>query len=73
MLNSSLNLLLQLVDFGASRFHGSTAMMTMAGTFPWMAPEVILGEPVSEKCDTFSYGVVSQQEKLYIRMSFCRL
>ncbi|XP_033636072.1 mitogen-activated protein kinase kinase kinase 20-like [Asterias rubens] len=51
-------MIVKLVDFGASRFHGSTAMMTMAGTFPWMAPEVILGEPVSEKCDTFSYGVV---------------
>ncbi|XP_038059770.1 mitogen-activated protein kinase kinase kinase 20-like [Patiria miniata] len=51
-------MIVKLVDFGASRFHGSTALMTMAGTFPWMAPEVILGEAVSEKCDTFSYGVV---------------
>ncbi|XP_022100780.1 mitogen-activated protein kinase kinase kinase 20-like isoform X2 [Acanthaster planci] len=51
-------MIVKLVDFGASRFHGSTAVMTMAGTFPWMAPEVILGEAVSEKCDTFSYGVV---------------
>ena len=32
--------LLQLCDFGASKFHGSTTKMSLAGTFPWMAPEV---------------------------------
>ncbi|KAJ8313666.1 hypothetical protein KUTeg_008227 [Tegillarca granosa] len=45
-------------DFGASRFMGSTTKMSLAGTFPWMAPEVIQSQPVSEKCDTWSYGVV---------------
>ena len=48
----------QLCDFGSSRFHGSTQVMTMAGTFPWMAPEVILSQPVSDAADTFSFGVV---------------
>lgn len=33
--------------------------MTVVGTFPWMAPEVIQSLPVSETCDTYSYGVVS--------------
>lgn len=33
--------------------------MSLVGTFPWMAPEVIQSLPVSETCDTFSYGVVS--------------
>ncbi|KAE8299310.1 Mitogen-activated protein kinase kinase kinase 20 [Larimichthys crocea] len=32
--------------------------MSLVGTFPWMAPEVIQSLPVSETCDTFSYGVV---------------
>ncbi|XP_052796922.1 uncharacterized protein LOC128229209 [Mya arenaria] len=48
----------KICDFGASKFVGSTAKMSLAGTFPWMAPEVIQSQPVSETCDTWSYGVV---------------
>ncbi|XP_067650427.1 mitogen-activated protein kinase kinase kinase zak-1-like [Haliotis asinina] len=48
----------KLCDFGASKFIGSTTRMSLAGTFPWMAPEVIQSQPVSESCDTWSYGVV---------------
>ncbi|KAK3580590.1 hypothetical protein CHS0354_002689 [Potamilus streckersoni] len=48
----------KICDFGASRFAGSTTKMSLAGTFPWMAPEVIQSLPVSESCDTWSYGVV---------------
>ena len=29
----------KICDFGASRFMTSTTKMSMAGTFPWMAPE----------------------------------
>ncbi|XP_033109108.1 mitogen-activated protein kinase kinase kinase 20-like [Anneissia japonica] len=50
--------ILKLCDFGASRVIGNTTMMSLAGTYPWMAPEVIQSLPVSESCDTFSYGVV---------------
>ncbi|XP_035208573.1 mitogen-activated protein kinase kinase kinase 20-like isoform X1 [Stegodyphus dumicola] len=32
--------------------------MSVAGTLPWMAPEVIQCLPVSESCDVWSYGVV---------------
>lgn len=49
----------QICDFGASRFHNHTTHMSLVGTFPWMAPEVIQSLPVSETCDTYSYGVVS--------------
>ncbi|KAI1899530.1 hypothetical protein AGOR_G00062740 [Albula goreensis] len=49
---------LKICDFGASRFHSHTTHMSLVGTFPWMAPEVIQSLPVSETCDTFSYGVV---------------
>ncbi|KAM7380533.1 hypothetical protein PAMP_003822 [Pampus punctatissimus] len=45
-------------DFGASKFLTHTTHMSLVGTFPWMAPEVIQSLPVSETCDTFSYGVV---------------
>ncbi|KAF0026427.1 hypothetical protein F2P81_021164 [Scophthalmus maximus] len=48
----------QICDFGASKFLTHTTHMSLVGTFPWMAPEVIQSLPVSETCDTFSYGVV---------------
>ncbi|TRY90443.1 hypothetical protein DNTS_011808 [Danionella cerebrum] len=50
--------ILKICDFGASKFHSHTTHMSLVGTFPWMAPEVIQSLPVSETCDTFSYGVV---------------
>uniref|UniRef100_A0A4W6FWW4 Mitogen-activated protein kinase kinase kinase 20 n=1 Tax=Lates calcarifer TaxID=8187 RepID=A0A4W6FWW4_LATCA len=49
---------LTICDFGASKFLTHTTHMSLVGTFPWMAPEVIQSLPVSETCDTFSYGVV---------------
>lgn len=49
----------QICDFGASKFLSHTTHMTVVGTFPWMAPEVIQSLPVSETCDAYSYGVVS--------------
>lgn len=59
----SLCLDFQICDFGASKFLSHTTHMTVVGTFPWMAPEVIQSLPVSETCDTYSYGVVSQQHR----------
>lgn len=65
LLSLSLSLCLdfQICDFGASKFLSHTTHMTVVGTFPWMAPEVIQSLPVSETCDTYSYGVVSQQHR----------
>lgn len=56
----------QICDFGASKFLSHTTHMTVVGTFPWMAPEVIQSLPVSETCDTYSYGVVSWETFLYV-------
>lgn len=53
----------QICDFGASKFLSHTTHMTVVGTFPWMAPEVIQSLPVSETCDTYSYGVVSSLDR----------
>uniref|UniRef100_UPI00358F5B52 mitogen-activated protein kinase kinase kinase 20-like isoform X2 n=1 Tax=Myxine glutinosa TaxID=7769 RepID=UPI00358F5B52 len=50
--------MLKICDFGASRFHVHTTRMSLVGTFPWMAPEVIQSLPISEACDSFSFGVV---------------
>lgn len=49
---------LKICDFGASRLLSHTTHMSLVGTFPWMAPEVIQSLPVSETCDTYSFGVV---------------
>ncbi|XP_061142891.1 mitogen-activated protein kinase kinase kinase 20 isoform X1 [Syngnathus typhle] len=49
---------LKICDFGASKFLTHTTHMSLVGTFPWMAPEVIQSLRVSETCDTFSYAVV---------------
>ncbi|EEC02203.1 kinase, putative [Ixodes scapularis] len=48
----------KICDFGASRFAGGTTRMSLAGTLPWMAPEVIQCLPSSETCDVWSFGVV---------------
>eukprot|EP00118_Oscarella_pearsei_P007681 m.38241 g.38241 ORF g.38241 m.38241 type:complete len:754 (+) comp32549_c0_seq1:75-2336(+) len=48
----------KLCDFGCSRVLAQTTKMSLAGTFPWMSPEVIQQHPVSTKCDVFSYGVL---------------
>lgn len=61
LFNSVFPLIFQICDFGASKFLSHTTHMTVVGTFPWMAPEVIQSLPVSETCDTYSYGVVSWQ------------
>ncbi|XP_020620971.1 mitogen-activated protein kinase kinase kinase MLT-like isoform X2 [Orbicella faveolata] len=52
------NLTIKICDFGTSRFLNNTTKMSLVGTYPWMAPEVIQSLPISEACDTFSYAVV---------------
>ena len=32
--------------------------MSIAGTFPWMSPEIIQSKPANSSCDIWSYGVV---------------
>uniref|UniRef100_A0A8C5I3S2 Mitogen-activated protein kinase kinase kinase 12 n=1 Tax=Gouania willdenowi TaxID=441366 RepID=A0A8C5I3S2_GOUWI len=46
-------------DFGTSKeLSDKSTKMSFAGTVAWMAPEVIRNEPVSEKVDIWSFGVV---------------
>lgn len=48
-------------DFGLTRHVNEQASIRMtgqAGTFHWMAPEVLMNEPYSEKADVYSYGIV---------------
>nr|XP_033944127.1 mitogen-activated protein kinase kinase kinase 12 [Pseudochaenichthys georgianus] len=51
--------LVKISDFGTSReLRDKSTKMSFAGTVAWMAPEVIRNEPVSEKVDIWSFGVV---------------
>ncbi|KAJ1187282.1 hypothetical protein NDU88_004059, partial [Pleurodeles waltl] len=46
-------------DFGTSKeLNDKSTKMSFAGTVAWMAPEVIRNEPVSEKVDIWSFGVL---------------
>lgn len=50
---------MKISDFGTSKeWNEKSMIMSFAGTVAWMAPEVILHEPCSEKVDVWSYGVV---------------
>nr|XP_039262213.1 mitogen-activated protein kinase kinase kinase 13-B-like isoform X1 [Styela clava] len=50
---------LKISDFGTSKkWEDQSTKMSFAGTVAWMAPEVIRNEPVSEKVDLWSYGVI---------------
>jgi serine/threonine protein kinase len=65
----SLNLLLDesgrvlVSDFGISK-QSSTATATMGGgggmkgSAPWMAPESIRGQPFTQACDVYAFGIV---------------
>uniref|UniRef100_A0A9J7XKI1 Mitogen-activated protein kinase kinase kinase 12 n=2 Tax=Cyprinus carpio TaxID=7962 RepID=A0A9J7XKI1_CYPCA len=51
--------LVKISDFGTSKeLREKSTKMSFAGTVAWMAPEVIRNEPVSEKVDIWSFGVV---------------
>ncbi|XP_077459014.1 mitogen-activated protein kinase kinase kinase 12 [Stigmatopora argus] len=51
--------LVKISDFGTSKeLIDKSTKMSFAGTVAWMAPEVIRNEPVSEKVDIWSFGVV---------------
>jgi tRNA A-37 threonylcarbamoyl transferase component Bud32 len=62
---SSRNILLdeklnaKVADFGLSKIkEENTNVSTTIGAVAWMAPEVIKGQPYTEKADVYSYGVV---------------
>uniref|UniRef100_UPI00358F959C mitogen-activated protein kinase kinase kinase 13-like isoform X1 n=1 Tax=Myxine glutinosa TaxID=7769 RepID=UPI00358F959C len=51
--------MVKISDFGTSKeLNDKSTKMSFAGTVAWMAPEVIRNEPVSEKVDIWSFGVV---------------
>lgn len=47
-------------DVGLARVRGLSGekMTGAAGTYPWMAPEMLAGRSYTEKADVYSYGIV---------------
>ncbi|KAK4275675.1 hypothetical protein QN277_018715 [Acacia crassicarpa] len=50
-----------IIDFGTAKFlnHNSNNMTTFAGTFGYAAPEIAFIMKANEKCDVYSFGVLS--------------
>uniref|UniRef100_A0A8C5NVI2 mitogen-activated protein kinase kinase kinase n=1 Tax=Jaculus jaculus TaxID=51337 RepID=A0A8C5NVI2_JACJA len=52
------NKVLKITDFGLAREWHRTTKMSAAGTYAWMAPEVIRASMFSKGSDVWSYGVL---------------
>ncbi|XP_074091930.1 mitogen-activated protein kinase kinase kinase 9 [Macrotis lagotis] len=52
------NKILKITDFGLAREWHKTTKMSAAGTYAWMAPEVIRSSMFSKGSDVWSYGVL---------------
>lgn len=61
----------KITDFGLSRRDQSaTELMTgQAGTFHWMAPEILENKVYTHKADVYSYGVSSIYSHHFYRSS----
>jgi hypothetical protein len=49
---------IKITDFGLAKEIENTTHLSGAGTYPWMAPEVIKSSEFSKKSDVWSFGVV---------------
>ena len=49
---------LKITDFGLARESANTTRMSAAGTYAWMAPEVIKNSTFSKASDVWSFGVM---------------
>eukprot|EP00897_Mesotaenium_endlicherianum_P004725 jgi/Mesen1/4280/ME000022S03569 len=51
---------IKIADFGVSRVESSEGKecLPMAGTFGYMAPEILKGEPYDHKVDVYSFGIM---------------
>ena len=56
----SFGMLAKVCDFGTARPLAQTTMTNQAGTYRWMAPEIVesVETNINKMCDVFSYGMV---------------
>ena len=56
----ALGFLAKLCDFGTARTLAKTTMTNQAGTYRWMAPEIVkdIETEINKMCDVFSFGMV---------------
>ncbi len=67
---------LKITDFGLARESSNTTRMSAAGTYAWMAPEVIKTSTFSKASDVWSYGVMVRkltkfQKQTCFKIEFC--
>ncbi|EQC29201.1 TKL protein kinase [Saprolegnia diclina VS20] len=48
----------KLTDFGSSREIDESTLTNGVGTYQWMAPEIINGDPYTELIDLYAFGVI---------------
>ena len=53
--------IIKITDFGLAREIEHTTHMSGAGTYPWMAPEVIRSSDFSKKSDVWRYIIFSNE------------
>jgi serine/threonine protein kinase len=50
---------IKVADFGLARAHGPTSnLLTLVGTYPYMAPELLDNQAYNNSVDVYSFGIV---------------
>ncbi len=63
--------IIKITDFGLARVIEHTTHMSGAGTYPWMAPEVITKSDFSKKSDVWRYVFIAPVVCVWIIMALC--
>jgi serine/threonine protein kinase len=59
LLNESDDSPVKIIDFGLAKFNPDNAMTSKVGTVYYVAPEVVLANEYTNKCDVWSIGIIA--------------